>query len=204
MPTRPSKLVSSSAVLVALAIALLAMTALHFLQPELDPVEEPVSFYVHGSYGALLTLSLIFFGLASIGSAAGLTDLVSSRARWSLIIFGTGMVLMAIIPSDTWFPWEADPSLSGLIHSAIATISPVFLLDPMAAYAKLRPRDSAAAGKWLFIAYAVGIAGSAVSLVYGFLVDRAPPAIGIAERVLAFVAVGWVGLVAWQVRNTRE
>ena len=104
------------------------------------------------------------------------------------------MIVAALVPSDTSFPWETNPSWSGLVHSAVATISPVLLLDTMIARARLRKIQWCRPEYWLLLIYAVGLLGSAFSLGIGFATDRSPPWIGASERVLALVALTWVAL----------
>src|SRR5215204_2752788 len=51
----------------------IAVIALHLLQPELSPLHEAVSYYVHGAHGWLLTFGLLAWGLGSVALLAGLT-----------------------------------------------------------------------------------------------------------------------------------
>jgi hypothetical protein len=44
----------------------LAILGLHVLQPELSPLNEAVSFYVHGAHGWLLTVGLVAWGVGSV------------------------------------------------------------------------------------------------------------------------------------------
>ena len=74
----------------------------------------------------------------------------------------------------------------------------------MIASLRRRETDSYRTLFWLVIGYVVGLAGSAISLVAGFALDLTPPLIGLAERVLALIALAWVGVLAWQVRPRRE
>ena len=191
----------SGSVFAGLALGMFAMTALHFVQPTLNPIDEPVSFYVHGAHGWLLPLALGSFGLACVGLARALSGLLAWRPRCMLALFGTGMFLTAFIPSDTWFPWEMKPSLSGLIHSTVATLAPVLLLDPMFAIARARHGQCGPGVRGCFIGYAAALVGSALSLAVGFALDVSPPRIGLAERLLALAALAWVALVALGVRR---
>lgn len=167
-----------------LGLALGAMTALHALQSELSPVDEPVSFYLHGPHGWLLPVALASFGAAVVGVSRDPSWSRSSRI--ALTAFAVGMVLTAVIPSDRWFPWEAAPTLAGLVHASAALIAPVLLFPPMWAH---RGR---AFVRWLLAAYVVALTASGASLMVGLLLDRAPPLIGLAERLLASVAVAWI------------
>jgi hypothetical protein len=177
--------------LLLLAIAALAMAALHVVQPALDPYAEPVSFYVHGAQGWLLPIALGAFGAAALALARAIRAVASSTSCRLLALFGAGMLVTAVIPSDAWFPWEARPSWHGLIHAAAAMLAPALLLFPMVATMRLHP-----AGAILAVVYGASLLVSATSLAVGFLRDEAPPAIGLAERILALAAVAWLILAA--------
>jgi hypothetical protein len=169
----------------ALVIALLAMAALHAVQPELGPIEEPVSFYIAGRHGWLLIVALFAFGLASVLLAW--IPAFGTRGRKAVVAFAVGMWITAFVPSDPWFPWERPPTWHGLAHGAAALLAPPVLLIAM------RDMRSAAEprGRWLAYVYLAALLASAISLGAGFLFDRAPPLIGLAERVLAMAAVAW-------------
>lgn len=174
------------------------MITLHVVQPELDPLAQPVSFYLHGAHGWLLPVALGAFGFALIALArAGDAALATPRQRLLLALAGAVLLLTAVIPSDHWFPWEQTPTLSGLVHGAAAMIAPVLLIVPMLSLAPRRDSRPGRALPWIVRLYIGSVIGSGASLVLGFLHDTSPPWIGLLERVLAFAAVSWVGLLAW-------
>lgn len=53
--------------------------ALHFLQPNLNPLDEAMSYYVHGSQGWLLTIGLIGLGIASLAITRALANVPIHR-----------------------------------------------------------------------------------------------------------------------------
>lgn len=180
--------------LTSLAFAFGAMAVLHVVQSNLDPVHEPVSFYVHGNCGWLLPVALGFFGVAALALATFAADL-SPTGRRLLRVFGVGMLITAIIPSDRWFPWEATPTAGGIVHAAAAVIAPLLFLFVM--FSVVRTGGPTRRIEMSFVAvYLVAMIGSASSLAAGFLLDVPPPYIGLAERILAVSAVGWIARVA--------
>ncbi|HUR57247.1 MAG TPA: DUF998 domain-containing protein [Opitutaceae bacterium] len=189
------------AVLGPLGIALTAMAALHVVQSELDPIAQPVSFYVWGRHGWLLPVALGAFGVALLALARARADARTSRPIRILALAGATLLLTAIIPADRWFPWERPPTISGLIHAAAAMLAPVLLVWPMMAWAPSRDTRLHAARPWLLGLFLGGLAGSAASLALGFSRDGPPPWIGLSERILAFAAAGWVCGVAWRVKK---
>ncbi len=186
--------------LALLFCAMAAMGALHLLRPDLSVIHQPLSFYVHGPHGWLLPVALMAFGGAGIvlGLSVRVEFRVSLASNW-LIYFGAGMLLAAIAPADPWFLWEGPVSLLGAVHATVAVVAPPLLIGAMA---ELRRRRSGLTRPRKILldafafAYLVGLGGSGVSLLAGFLQDTSPPFIGLAERVLALAAVAWLPLVA--------
>ena len=185
----------------ALGVSVATMAALHLVQPELDPIAQPVSFYIHGAHGWLLTIALAAFATALIVLPRACDDdLLAPRNRILLTLAGAVLLLTALIPSDHWFPWEQPPTLSGLAHGAAALIAPMALLVPVVSATPARDARFHAALPWIVGLYTGSVIGSAVSLAIGFLHDTSPPWIGLVERLLAFAAVSWVGVIAWRAR----
>lgn len=187
-------------VFVALGFALAAMAALHVIQPELDPLAEPVSFYVWGAHGWLLPVALGAFGIALLALARGLNDERLSRPRRILAPIGGSLLLAALVPSDRWFPWEGPPSFSGVVHAAAAMLAPVLLVWPMVSLAPGRNTRARRVLFWSVGLFIAALLGSAASLAVGFLREGPPPWIGMMERVLAVAAMSWVCAFAWQAR----
>src|SRR5262245_56869925 len=69
-----------------------SILALHWLQPGLDPLDEAMSYYVHGAHGWLLTVGLLALGLSSLALTAGLARTIDgpeARAgQWCLVVWG--------------------------------------------------------------------------------------------------------------------
>ena len=184
----------------AVGLAITPMVALHVLQPELDLIAQPVSFYVWGRHGWLLSVSLAGFGVALLALVGAATDERAAWPRRILALVGFALLLTALVPSDRWFPWEGPPSVSGLVHAAAAMLAPVLLLWPMATLAPPRHPRIRQALPWIVRLYSAALIGSAGSLALGFLRDGPPPWIGLMERVLAVAAMSWVCVVAWPAR----
>ena len=170
----------------ALGCAVLGMLALHVVQAELDPLTEPISFYVHGRGGWLLILSFTTFAAASLELSCMVV--ADRRRKRALQGFALGMLVTAFVPSDLWFPWEQPPTWHGLVHAATAMAAPLLLLAPMYGGGSRERRPQAG----FLVAYVGALFACAVSLAVGFAQRGAPPYIGLAERMLALVAVAWI------------
>src|SRR5262245_19138827 len=82
-----------------------SVLALHRLQPGLDPLDQAVSYYVHGPRGWLLIVGLIGLGLGSLALTVGVTPSEhgpSMRTERSFLALWSACVLLAGI-------FAADP-----------------------------------------------------------------------------------------------
>lgn len=74
-----------------------AVLLLHWLQPDLAPLDEAMSYYVHGAHGWLLTAGLLGLGLGSLALTAGLATTAagpgSRIGRWFLAVWSVGVLL---------------------------------------------------------------------------------------------------------------
>jgi hypothetical protein len=182
-------------------VFLLAVVALHLLQPGLDPLEQAVSYYVHGAFGSLLTVGLIALGLASLALALALRGAVAgpeSRAgRWLLGVWGVGVLLGGVFRADPPGQWNEPPSVAGLIHGNAALVA--FLAFPIAALCLTPALRASGSGRSraglllvLAVAAALSLALFAASLVPVFVRPGPPILLGLTERVLLAVYSAWL------------
>jgi uncharacterized protein DUF998 len=180
-------------------IFMLAIAALHVLQPHLDPLEVAVSYYVHGSHGWLLTLGLVALGLASLALVVSLRGggRATRASRWLLGVWGLGVLLGAAFRADPPGHWNEPPSVAGMVHGNAAIAA--FLALPIAAItlAKSLPPDSGGGSRRsvlrrLAIATALSLALFVLSLAPVFLRPGPPVLLGLSERVLLAVYSVWL------------
>ena len=116
-----------SLVLTGLAVFALTTAALHVLQPALSPLDEAVSYYVHGRFGWLLTIGLIALGTVSLALTVALVRTTGGPGarpgRWFLGIWSVGAVLGGVFPTDPAGNWNAPPSVAGMIHGGAAMLA---------------------------------------------------------------------------------
>jgi hypothetical protein len=188
-------------VLVALGISMAAMTALHVVQPELDPLQQPVSFYIAGAHGWLLAVALGAFGIAPLVLEPAIGGPSRPGLKCVLTLCGAALLLTSLLRSDRWFPWERTPTLSGLVHAGAAMIAPVLLLIAMVLFVRPSAPGPRAPPVWLVGLFLAALIGCGLSLAIGLSRDGPPPWIGLFERTLAGAAVAWVAAVAWPARE---
>src|SRR3712207_6235788 len=91
--------------IVGIADYLLNIAALHFLRPDVNPVLEPVSNYVVGPYGFLVTAADIGIGLAAFALMFGLYLGIAPPGRsyvglFFLGVYGVSGLLAGLFPID--------------------------------------------------------------------------------------------------------
>ena len=56
---------------------------MHWIQPDLSPLDDAVSYYMNGPFGWILSLGLVSVGLASLAELAAIHQVVTSKGRCS-------------------------------------------------------------------------------------------------------------------------
>jgi Protein of unknown function (DUF998) len=112
-----------------------AVLALHLLQPELSPLNEAVSYYVHGAQGWLFTAGLLAWGVGSAALLWGFARTIRIRAGIAgllgLAVWSAGVLASGLFRADLREQWNNSPSVAGLIHENAARVS--FIALPIAA-----------------------------------------------------------------------
>lgn len=170
-------------VFVCAAYYLIVGLALHFLEPEFDPRFYPMSHYVWGAYGWLMTTTFFVLGLAVFTVALGLRGIHhsswSARNGFGLLVVGALFVSLAGVFKG--FPLHDVASAIGLPSVAMA----VLLLS------------------WSFRKTAewqpIGAATTLIAVVMlvallSIIVDVGMP--GLQQRVFLFLLLLWLSIVA--------
>jgi hypothetical protein len=178
-----------------------AVAGLHLAQPELRPLTEAVSYYVHGAHGGWLTAGLLSLGLGSLALAPALRATSSAPlltvARWGVSVWGLCVVAGGLFPADPAGRWSEPPSFPGLVHGGAALLG--FLALPVAAIAfgrgvRADPRWHTAARLlgFLGILCPIALVVFMASLWPTLGADRPPILLGLSERLLLAVYVAWL------------
>ena len=190
--------------MLGIALFVVTIVSLHFLQPELKPLDDAMSYYVHGSQGWLLTVGLIGLGIASLAITCALASAVGPGARagrWLLGVWSVGVLLGGFFPADPPGHWNDPPSLAGIVHGNAALLA--FAAFPVAAL--LLGRSFRRNRRWLptatvlsllAVAAAIGLIAFMASLVPVFIRPGPPVLLGLSERVLIVIYLVWLMLVA--------
>lgn len=171
------------------------MLALHFVQPDLDPVREVMSGYANGPFGNLMTFAFYALGIGTIVLALRLQR--STDQSWAPITIsvalgfgGLALILSGIFEVER--PGVPD-TFSETIHSDGAIAGFVLIVIAMVLFPYvLCYRDE----RWRsFLVPSLSLAIIAVAAIFSPIAPSTTIA-GLAQRALAVVVFGWVLLVA--------
>jgi|SRR5262245_31134047 len=178
-----------------------AVLALHMLQPELSPLNYPVSFYVNGAQGWLFTVGLLAWGVGSAALLLGLARTIRIRAGnaglLGLAVWSAGVLTSGLFRADPPSQWDKSPSATALIHENAAHVA--FIALPIAALLlshglRRAPEWRQTAGVLYLLAVMI-----LVSLIVFFasllpISDSLSPPIlfGLTERMLIAVYAAWL------------
>ena len=189
-----------------------AVLVLHLLQPERSPLNEAVSFYVHGAEGWLFTAGMLAWGAGSAALVLGLARTIRIRAGAAgllgLAVWSAGVLTSALFSADPPAQMYSSPSTVGLIHENAARVS--FIALPIAAL--LLSHGLRRAAEWRRTAGVLYL--PAIMIIVSLIVFfasllpvsdslRPPILFGLTERMLLAVYSVWLCAAAiWLLRST--
>jgi hypothetical protein len=181
------------------------LAALHVVQPELSPLTEAMSYYVHGAHGWLLTVALLSIGAGSLALTVGLAMQLDGRgARIGLgflTVWSIGVILGGVFVADPPGNWERPPSLPGAIHGIAAMVA-LAAFPPAAVLISRSFRRHSQTGRVgslvcvLAASSVIGYIAFMSSLVPVFIRPGPPVLLGLTERILLAVYAAWLGVAA--------
>lgn len=171
------------------------VVAMHFVEPEFNPVRVPMSAYVRGDHGAWMTTTYFVWSTALLGAGCGLVRTLT-RTRLTKAAFSIFLLAAAAVFVAGLFPMDFPPpvrTLSGRLHAtgglfAFPTMALGALLFSLsfrhdASWRKLSvPALALSAG-----ALAVFVLAICSLLVLGFA--------GYAQRVFFALLIAWMIMV---------
>ena len=174
----------------------LAVLAMHLVQPELDPLAVPMSVYVLGAYGSVMTTTFFVLCAGILGVGFGLIQTLPRTgaikvAFWVTLIASAGFLIAGIFPTDWPPPMRSTSSQLHVLGGLLAF--PSMIIATCLFSLKFR-RD----GYWrrvsgialtlsacVFAAYIMGI--FFVAAQFGF--------IGLVQRLFLALLFAWMILV---------
>ena len=165
-------------------VPVVAFLTADLINPQYDPLREPVSRYVNGTAGWLITVAILAMGLLT---AFALYLLRRSPHRAGLALLGVwtaGLLVAGVFPADPPGMWDR-PSTADMVHGLAAWLA--LAVFPIAAVLLRHARTVA-------IASAVTTAILAVFMVDVMGGPSLPPLLGLVERVVIVVNLLWLAL----------
>jgi hypothetical protein len=176
---------------VLLLIFATSCVAMHFIQPELSPAHDAVSFYMTGRHGWILGAGLEALGFASVLIAFMMRRAgIVTAGRVLFWLWTTGVIVGGLFPPDPIGSWNNPPSMSGMLHSTAAMLA--FVCFPVAAVLIAKHARELRLTSWLCFAATIGFFGC----LFPAFRDRPPVMLGLSERIALALYVVWLFKVA--------
>jgi hypothetical protein len=191
--------------IIGTAIFVVLIAALHFLSPEMNPIERRTSEYAVGPFGYLMTLAFVAMSLATWSLVIGLRRNLSKPAisplgLGFLGVFGIGLLVAATFPTDL----EGAPqTLAGTIHSINGSIAFLSLTVGTNLVSRRLKLDA----RWLPIHRVASVLALIMipEFIAGGVAAARETGGGIAQRILLVTFSAWFFVVALRLRaNARE
>jgi hypothetical protein len=189
---------------VGIGASLLALIALHVLDPDRSVMDETISEYALGPYGWLARVHDLAVAVGIIAIALGLRETLAPGKRvtasWVVLLtVGLGFLLAALFPTD---PTDAaESTTSGAIHAMAAFVSVLglgiaaWLLRGVFARDD-RYRGLARAQLWFAVLITVGVAALLLLFEVG--------PVGLIQRLLMVVLATWMFVLAVNLRRVES
>ena len=192
--------VLATVAIVGTAYFVVIIAALHFLSPDINPIERPTSEYAVGPFGYLMTSAFVALSLSTwalvIGLHRDLSKPAQSRLGLGLLgVFGIGLLVAAIFPIDLD---GAPQTLAGTIHSISGPLTFLSLIVGTNLVSRRFKQDP----RWRPIHRFASVLALIMipEFVAGGLAAARETGAGAAQRVLAVTFATWFVLTALQLR----
>jgi hypothetical protein len=186
--------------IVGTAVFVVLIAALHFLSPDISPIERPTSEYAVGPFGYLMTSAFVAMSASTwaliIGLRRDLSKPAQSRLGLGLLgVWGIGLLVAATFPIDLD---GAPQTLAGTIH---AINGPLIFLSLIVG-TNLVSRRFKQDVKWRPIHRFESVLALIMipEFVAGGLAAARETGAGFAQRILVVTFATWFALAALQLR----
>lgn len=179
----------------------LVIAAMHFIRPDLNPIERPTSEYAVGPFGYLMTSAFLSLSVGTWALVIGLRRDLPHRAHLRigtmfLALWGVGLVVAATFPI---VPEGAPQTLAGTIHGINGPLTFLSLTIGMNLVSRAFTSDS----RWRQIhRFAAALALLMIpEFVVGGVARARGSGAGLAQRLLILTFATWFLLVASHLRS---
>lgn len=180
---------------------LVVIVAMHFLSPDISPVDRPTSEYATGPFGYLMTSGFAALSIATWSLVVGLwRDLPDSGIhRIGLIalgVFGVGLLVAAIFPID---PEGAASTTAGTVHRFNGPIA----FFGLTVGANLTTAGFREAARWRSVFRSASVLALLMIPLFiaGGVTNAREVGAGIAQRIFIVTFTTWYLVVATRLRQ---
>ena len=190
--------------IIGVSLFVVLLVAMHFLNPDFDPIQRPTSEYAVGPFGYLMTTAFIALSAATwalvVGLRRDLAEPAQSRIGLAFLgIFGIGLLVAATFPIDLD---GAPQTLAGTIHSINGPIAFLSMIVGTNLVSRKLKHDE----RWRpthRLASVLALVMIPEFLAGGLTAARETGA-GIAQRVLIATFATWMVVIATRIRSNTE
>ena len=184
--------------MVCLGLTVVLTLALHGLNRELSPSHGYLSEYANGSWGWVLTLTLLLFAVGAWALAVGLRETTGQRMGPGMITAaGACMALGAFCSTDRYGDAEVVATLSGRLHGFTTIAAFALIVLAMAVLAQDLGRDE----RWGRLGRVTLPLALGAVLVAGLLFLAASDVAGLRQRAFLVPVFGWLVAVSLRLRS---
>lgn len=189
-------------VIASVGYSVLVLFAMHLLQPELSPLRVPMSAYVLGAYGPLMTINYFVLCVGWLAVSYGLVTNLPPTRR-TKVAFAVSLIASAGFLIAGIFPMDYPPPLrtsSGRLHALGGILTFPAMALAVGLFSLSIRRDVA----WRTVSVAAsalsaGIIAAYVLMVFSILVLGFG---GYAQRLLMALLFGWMIVVGLHLTRT--
>lgn len=193
--------VLATAAIVGTTYFVVIIAAMHFLSPDMNPIERPTSEYAVGPFGYLMTSAFVALSLSTWALIIGLRRDLSRPAQsrlglFFLGVFGIGLLVAATFPIDLD---GAPQTLAGTIHAIDGPLTFLSLIVGTNLVSRRFKQDV----RWRPIhrfASVLALIMIPEFVAGGLARARETGAGGIAQRILVVTFATWFVLTALRLR----
>ncbi len=191
-------------VIASVGYSVFVLFAMHLLQPELSPLRVPMSAYVLGAYGPLMTITYFVLCAGWLAVSYGLVTTLP-LTRLTKLAFAVSLIVCAGFLVAGIFPMDYPPPIrtsSGRLHALGGILTfPAWALAVGLFSLSIRRDVTWRTMSVVALALSAGIIAAFVLMAFSILVLGFG---GYAQRLLMALLFGWMIVVGLHLTRTRN
>lgn len=192
---------ASLIVVIAAAVTLVGITALHIVRSDIDPLHDVMSHYANGSDGPVMSIVFYAFGLSALALGFRLRSAIDRRGitrAFPTLLGLSGLLLILAGVFEVDRP-RAPQTIQEVIHSNSAVAAFVLLITAMLLFSLACWSDER---WWPVRRVSLGLAVLGTCAAVGTQLAEGTGWSGAVQRVLAGAVLAWILLTAIHVRRS--